>query len=513
MMSRLITLMVFTQRGGNSQTNMSIATLCRGTLLSSFIKKSFETSFKQWRYLSTGYQSIREILQRPVTDAENGITVLATGWVRAVRKHKNHVFLHVSDGSSSQHLQIVCEADLFERSQVNYGCSLVAEGILTKSPTDKQALEVEAKSVRVLGDCDPIQYPFKARKKHRLDYVREYLHLRPRTNYFGALLRMRNAASISVHNYFQNNGYCFVHTPILTSSDCEGAGEVFQVVTHEDIVNKNEECNMKKFFNQDTFLTVSSQLHLEAISGAFRKSYSFGPTFRAEKSTGKLHLSEFYMIEAEIAFTDHGVDDLIDSIQDFVKSVTKQIYEKHSDDVEFFEKQIPPDYREAVRKLATDSYQKVSYTEAVNLLLKNNINFNSPISWGGDLKKDHERFLVRHFDNSPVFVYDFPRELKPFYVRSNDDGWTAAAVDLLVPGVGELVGGSIREERYYVLQQRLEELRMGKQYEWYLDLRKFGTVKHGGFGLGFERYLQCLLGIETIKDAIPFPRFNGSCKI
>ena len=492
---------------------MAILALCRKTLLPGCIEKSFITPLKQWRCLSTCNQSIREILQRPITDAENGIAVSATGWVRAVRKHKNHVFLHVSDGTSSQHLQIVCEADLFEKSQANYGCSLEVEGILTKSPADDQALEIEAKSVRVLGDCDPVQYPFKARKKHRLDYVREHLHLRPRTNYFGALLRMRNAASIAVHDYFQSKGYCFVHTPILTPSDCEGAGEVFQVFTDEENVDKEEESKQKQFFNQNAFLTVSGQLHLETISGAFRKSYCFGPTFRAEKSTGKLHLSEFYMIEAELAFTDRGIDDLTDAIQELVMSVTKQLYEKHGDELEFFEKQMPSDYRNVIRKLATDNYHKISYTDAVNILLKNNISFDTPISWGSDLKKDHERFLVRHFDNSPVFVTDFPRELKPFYARTNEDGWTVAAVDLLVPGVGELVGGSVREERYNVLQQRLRELRMEHQYNWYLDLRKFGTVQHGGFGLGFERYLQSLLGIETIKDTIPFPRFYGSCKV
>ncbi|XP_029634724.1 probable asparagine--tRNA ligase, mitochondrial [Octopus sinensis] len=465
------------------------------------------------RVFSTHRSSIQEILQNTASN-QNSPNVTLTGWIRSLRKHKNFVFLQLSDGSISNHIQVVCNAHVYDDCEAKYGSSVLVEGKLISSPSSNHAVEVEAGKIHVLGDCDPHLYPFKARRKHTLDYVRDYLHLRPRTNYFSAVLRMRNALSMAVHDYFQNNGYCFIHTPILTPSDCEGAGEVFLV----DSVASNNQSKLetvknKNFFNQNTYLTVSGQLHLEAICGSFRRCYSFGPTYRAEKSTGKLHLAEFYMVEAEIAFLDNGLDGLMTILQSLIKSTFKQLQDKHITDMNFFFNQMPEKYREMLENMKDLDFQKISYTDAINLLMKYNEKFIFPIRWGDDLKKEHEKFLVSYLENTPVFVFDFPLEIKPFYARVNDDGQTVAAVDLLVPEIGELIGGSMREERLPILEKRLKELSLDKQYSWYLDLRRFGNTKHGGFGLGFERYMQYLFNISSIKDTIPFPRYYGSCKV
>ncbi|GAB1597462.1 probable asparagine--tRNA ligase, mitochondrial [Argonauta hians] len=465
------------------------------------------------RIYSTHRSSIHEILLNQGSNVNNS-SVTFTGWIRSLRKHKNFTFIQLSDGSTSNHLQVICNTNVYDGSEAKYGCSVLVEGKLVPSPSSNHALEVEADKIHVLGDCDPLLYPFKARSKHTHDYVRDYIHLRPRTNYFSAVVRMRNALSMAIHEYFQNNGYCLIHTPILTSSDCEGAGEVFHVNSDASKYKSEPVADQKElFFNQTTYLTVSGQLHLEAMCGSFRRCYSFGPTYRAEKSTGKLHLAEFYMVEAEIAFLDSGLDGLMAVIQSLVQSTLKLLLEKHIVDMNFFLNQMPQEYRENLENMVDLNFYKISYTDAIDLLLKHSGKFNFPISWGDDLKKEHETFLVSYFDDIPVFIYNFPRELKPFYSRVNEDGKTVAAVDLLVPKIGELVGGSVREERLPIIEERLKKLSLDEQYSWYLDLRRFGTTKHGGFGLGFERYMQYLLNVSSIKDTIPFPRYYGSCKL
>uniref|UniRef100_A0A3B5A469 Asparaginyl-tRNA synthetase 2, mitochondrial n=1 Tax=Stegastes partitus TaxID=144197 RepID=A0A3B5A469_9TELE len=394
-----------------------------------------------------------------------------SGWVRSVRPQKANLFLHVNDGSSLQPLQVVASS-FFPPSELRlltFGSAVEVTGILKKSPHKKQSVELEADQILVVGECDPVDFPFKIKERHGLEYIRQYPHLRCRTNAFSSLLRIRSEATTAIHSYFKENDFVQIHTPIITSNDCEGAGELFQVEPSGPEIVEDE-----YFFSVPTFLTVSGQLHLEVISGAFSRVYTFGPTFRAENSQSRRHLAEFYMVEAEISFTQ-SIEDLTKVMEDMFKSATEHVLAHCVEDVDLFHKHVTPGHR-----------------------------------WGCDLKTEHEKYLVKHCGNIPVFVTDYPYDLKPFYARDNQDHpeRTAAAVDLLVPGVGELCGGSLREERLDLLRARagLEDT-----YSWYLDLRRFGSVPHGGFGLGFERYLQCILGVDNIKDVIPFPRFSHSC--
>uniref|UniRef100_A0A8C8A5Z0 Asparaginyl-tRNA synthetase 2, mitochondrial n=1 Tax=Oryzias sinensis TaxID=183150 RepID=A0A8C8A5Z0_9TELE len=381
-------------------------------------------------------------------DAQVGEKVRIQGWVRSFRPQKQNLFLHVNDGSSLKSLQVIAPAAMND-PLLGFGCAVEVRGILKKSPHSKQPVELEAEQIWVIGECNPVDFPFKIKERHSLEYIRQFLHLRCRTNAFSSLLRIRSEATAAVHSYFKNNGFLLVHTPTITSNDCEGAGELFQVEPPGTTF-----ANEGSFFSVPVYLTVSGQLHLEVMSGAFPRVYTFGPTFRAENSQSRRHLAEFFMVEAEISFTE--------SIEDLTKVWKNGENYVHAD-------------------LGSSSPQ-----------------------WGCDLMTEHEKFLVKHCGNIPVFVTDYPHDLKPFYARDNQDHpkHTAAAVDLLVPGVGELSGGSLREERLDLLRSRLGE---------YLDLRRFGSVPHGGFGLGFERYLQCILGVDNIKDVIPFPRFSHSC--
>ncbi|XP_063141059.1 asparaginyl-tRNA synthetase isoform X1 [Rattus norvegicus] len=405
-----------------------------------------------------------------VQDA-SGECVTVQGWIRSVRSQKEVLFLHVNDGSSLESLQVVADSS-FDSRELAFGSSVQVQGQLVKSQSKRQNVELKAEKIEVVGTCEAKAFPIKYKERHPLEYLRQYPHLRCRTNALGSILRVRSEATAAIHSYFKDNGFMHIHTPVLTSNDCEGAGELFQVEPSSKIKVPEE-----NFFDVPAFLTVSGQLHLEVMSGAFTQVFTFGPTFRAENSQSRRHLAEFYMVEAEVSFVE-SLQDLMQVMEGLFKATTEMVLSHCPEDVELCHQFIA-------------SGQK----------------------WGVDLQTEHEKYLVRHCGNIPVFVINYPSELKPFYMRENEDDPqnTVAAVDLLVPGVGELFGGSLREERYHVLEQRLARSGLTKAYQWYLDLRKFGSVPHGGFGMGFERYLQCILGVDNIKDVIPFPRFTHSC--
>ncbi|XP_006077461.1 probable asparagine--tRNA ligase, mitochondrial isoform X3 [Bubalus bubalis] len=403
----------------------------------------------------------------------NGERVKVQGWIRSIRSQKEVLFLHVNDGSSLESLQVVADSS-FDSRELAFGSSVEVQGQLVKSPSKKQNVELKAEKIEVVGNCDAKAFPFKYKERHPLEYLRQYPHLRCRTNVLGSVLRVRSEATAAIHSFFKDSGFVHIHTPVITSNDCEGAGELFQVEPSSKIKVPEE-----NFFNIPVFLTVSGQLHLEVMSGAFTQVFTFGPTFRAENSQSRRHLAEFYMVEAEISF--------LESLQDLMQ--------------------------DRLEHMLKNNFLIISYTEAVEILKQASQNFTFTPEWGADLHTEHEKYLVKHCGDIPVFVINYPLALKPFYMRDNEDGpqHTVAAVDLLVPGVGELFGGSLREERYHFLEQRLARLGLTEAYQWYLDLRRFGSVPHGGFGMGFERYLQCILGIDNIKDVIPFPRFTHSC--
>ncbi|XP_075775591.1 asparaginyl-tRNA synthetase isoform X3 [Pelodiscus sinensis] len=406
------------------------------------------------------------------------------GWVRSVRSQKEVLFLHINDGSSLESLQVVADPTL-ENRDLAFGSAVEVQGKLVKSLHRMQNVELKAENIRVLGPCDTLVFPFKPRERPLLEYSRQFPHLRCRTNVLSSLLRVRSEATAAIHSFFKDHGYVHIHTPIITSNDCEGAGELFHVKTSNEAPEPGKDSH---FFNVPAFLTVSGQLHLEVMAGAFTHVFTFGPTFRAENSQSRRHLAEFYMVEAEISFTE-SLQDIIQVIEDLFKTATSIVLSKCPQEVELFHKYVSP-----AQKVRTDAEEQIQ-------------------NWGGDLQTEHEKYLVKHCGEVPVFVINYPYELKPFYMRDNEDGpqHTVAAVDLLVPGIGELCGGSLREERLDFLQSRLERLGLADTYQWYLDLRQFGSVPHGGFGLGFERYLQCILGVDNIKDVIPFPRFPHSC--
>ncbi|KAM6987917.1 asparaginyl-tRNA synthetase isoform 2-T2 [Tautogolabrus adspersus] len=441
-----------------------------------------------------------------VSGAGLGGNIKVQGWIRSVRPQKTNLFLHVNDGSSLQPLQIVASSELNNPS-LTFGCAVEVTGTLKRSPHHKQPVELEADQIQVIGECNPVDFPFKIKERHSLEYLRQFPHLRCRTNAFSSLLRIRSEATTAIHSYFKKNGFVQIHTPVITSNDCEGAGELFQVEPPSPESNEGE-----NFFSVPAFLTVSGQLHLEVMSGALSKVYTFGPTFRAENSQSRRHLAEFYMVEAEVSFTE-SLEDLTKVMEDMFRSATEHVLAHCPEDVDLFHKHVTPGHRETVDSMLKKRFPTMSYTEAIDILNRSSEKFAFPTNWGCDLQTEHEKYLVKHCGNIPVFVTDYPYNLKPFYARDNQDHpeHTAAAVDLLVPGVGELCGGSLREERLDLLRARLEEAGLEETYSWYLDLRRFGSVPHGGFGLGFERYLQCVLGVENIKDVIPFPRFSHSC--
>ncbi|NXK66155.1 SYNM protein, partial [Sylvietta virens] len=418
------------------------------------------------------------------------------GWVRSVRSQKGVLFLHINDGSSLESLQVVADPSLEERD-LTFGSAVEVQGKLVKSPHRMQNMELQAETIRVVGPCDIWSFPLKMKERHPLEYVRQFPHLRCRNNTLGALLRIRSEATAGIHSFFQDNGYVHIHTPIITANDCEEAKESAEK-TH--------------FFNVPAFLTVSGQLHLEVMAGAFTHVFTFGPTFRAENSQSRRHLAEFYMVEAELSFTE-SLQDIMQVMEDLFKTVTSTVLSKCPQDVELFHKYIAPAQKSDITHKLFSSSCRISYSEAVEILKQAPQTFTFKPEWGCDLQTEHEKYLVKHCGEVPVFVVNYPYDLKPFYMRDNEDGpqHTVAAVDLLVPGIGELCGGSLREERLPLLESRLQRLGLTDTYQWYLDLRKFGSVPHGGFGMGFERYLQYILGVDNIKDVIPFPRFSHSC--
>ncbi len=434
--------------------------------------------------------------------------VQVCGWVRTVREGKTVGFIELTDGTCFKPVQIVFERDGRDLGAgLSTGCAVSVEGELVLTPDAPQPFEIRASSVTLEGAC-PADYPLQ-KKRHTLEYLRTIQHLRPRANTFQAVFRVRSVVAAAIHEFFQDRGFVYVHTPILTGSDCEGAGEMFQVTTLPlNDLPKTEDGKTdfeKDFFGKPVNLTVSGQLYGEAFALAFRDIYTFGPTFRAEYSFTARHAAEFWMIEPEMAFCDLAGD--LEVAEAMVKYIISTVLDRCPAEMEFFGKFVDKGLLERLDNVVNSDFARISYTEAVELLRKSGVEFKYPVSWGDDLQTEHERYLTEQIFKKPVFVTDYPKEIKAFYMRQNDDGKTVAAADLLVPGVGEIIGGSQREERYDVLKRRCEELGFDmSQYEWYLDLRRYGGVKHAGFGLGFERMVMYVTGVANIRDVLPFPR-------
>ncbi len=432
--------------------------------------------------------------------------VRIAGWLRSRRTSKGgFTFLEMHDGSCFASIQVVA-ADALpnypEITELSTGASLCIEGTLIASQGKGQSVEIQANAVELVGRIDnPETYPV-AKKRHTFEYLRTAAHLRPRTNTFGAIARVRHGLAQAVHNYFDKNGFFWVNTPIITSSDCEGAGEMFRVSTLETI---NRDTNFSEdFFGTETFLTVSGQLNLESYALALDKVYTFGPTFRAENSNTARHLAEFWMIEPEIAFAD--LADLSTLAEDFLQHIFREVLANYGDDMQFFADRIDPEAINRLEDVINSEFVRMEYTEAVEILRNCGEKFEFPIEWGSDLQSEHERFLCEKQVQGPLVVSNYPKDIKAFYMRLNDDDKTVAAMDVLVPGVGEIVGGSQREERLTQLDARLTDPQLAEKLWWYRDLRRYGTVPHAGFGLGFERLLLYVTGMDNIRDAIPFPR-------
>ena len=449
---------------------------------------------------------IKEILQ----EAPGG-EVLVKGWVRTKRGNKNVAFIALNDGSTIHNLQIVCDPAKFGEEllkQVTTGACLAVTGKLVESQGSGQAVEVQAAAIEVLGTADPETYPLQ-KKGHSMEFLREIAHLRPRTNTFGAVLRIRHAMAFAIHKYFNDKGFFYLHTPLITASDCEGAGEMFQVTTLDpENLPRNEEGKVdytKDFFGRFTSLTVSGQLEGELGATALGSIYTFGPTFRAENSNTPRHLAEFWMIEPEMAFYD--VNDLMDLEEDFIKYLVRYALDNCQDDLEFLNKMIDPELIDRLKSVISTEFVRLTYTEGIDILLKSGQKFEFPVSWGVDLQSEHERYLVEKHFRKPVIMTDYPKDIKAFYMKQNDDGKTVRGTDVLFPKIGEIIGGSERESSLEKLQQRINELKMDTtNLWWYMDTRRFGTCPHSGFGLGFERLLLFVTGMANIRDVIPFPR-------
>ena len=446
-----------------------------------------------------------------------GQQVCLQGWVRTRRDSKaGFSFIEINDGSSQGNIQIIADAELenydTDIKNLTAGCSVSATGELKASGGKGQATELHASQVTVHGWADPDTYPLQ-KKRHSFEKLREWAHLRPRTNTFGAVARVRNCICNSIHQFFQEDGFLYVHTPVITASDCEGAGEMFQVTTMdlEHVAkNKIERLDYKfDFFDRPSYLTVSGQLEAETYACALGKVYTFGPTFRAENSNTSRHLAEFWMIEPEMAF--YELTDNMDLAEAFLKRVFRDALEKCSEDMEFFNLRIDTTLLETLNGILSSEFIRLPYTEAVEILEKCGESFEYPVQWGVDLQSEHERFLTENHFKSPVILYDYPKTIKPFYMYCNDDDKTVRGMDVLVPKIGEIIGGSQREHRLEVLEERMAKQDLViDDYWWYTDLRKFGTVPHAGFGLGLERLVQFVTGMSNIRDVIPFPRTPGS---
>ncbi len=445
-----------------------------------------------------------------------GKQVEVYGWVRTIRDSKNFAFIELHDGTFFKTTQIVLDATFEDYKNIvsqNVGAGLKVIGEVVVTPEMKQPFEIHAKEITVEATSTP-EYPLQ-KKRHSMEYLREIAHLRPRANTFQAVFRVRSVAAQALHAFFASRNFIYVNTPIITGSDCEGAGEMFELTTL-DMQNppKTEDGKIdykEDFFGKKVNLTVSGQLSAECYALAFRNVYTFGPTFRAEKSYTNRHAAEFWMIEPEIAFAD--LQDDMDLQRDMIKYVIKDVLEKCPEELQFFNNFMDKGLIERLHNIVNSDFATITYTEAIEILEKNKDKFQYPVFWGADLQTEHERFITEQVFNKPTFVTNYPKEIKAFYMRQNDDGKTVAAVDLLVPGVGEICGGSQREERMDLLTARMKELGLKEEdYWWYLDLRKYGGVKHSGFGLGFERLIMYLTGMQNIRDVIPFPRTTGSAE-
>jgi asparaginyl-tRNA synthetase len=446
-----------------------------------------------------------------------GRQVRLQGWVRTRRDSKGGFsFLEINDGSSQGNVQILAESSLpnyqSEILHLTAGCSVTVDGAVRASPAKGQATEMQAQSVTVHGLADAAKYPLQ-KKGHSMEFLREQAHLRPRSNTFGAVARVRNCVCRSIHDFFQEQGFLYVHPPIITASDCEGAGQMFRVTTLDlGKLPRNEKGEIdytKDFFGRPTYLTVSGQLEAEIFACALGKVYTFGPTFRAENSNTSRHLAEFWMIEPEMAF--YELSDNMDLAEAFLKRICRDALERCGEDMKFFAERIDKSAISTLEGIINSQFVRLPYTEAVEILQKSGQNFEFPVSWGADLQSEHERYLTEQHFKLPVILYDYPKTIKAFYMRLNDDDKTVRAMDVLVPRVGEIIGGSQREERLDVLEARMKEHNLDPSaYWWYLDLRRYGTVPHSGFGLGLERTVQFVTGMANIRDVIPFPRVPGN---
>ncbi|MFQ3610521.1 MAG: asparagine--tRNA ligase [Fimbriimonadales bacterium] len=454
--------------------------------------------------------SVKQAYELPV-----GSRITVRGWVRSRRDSKGVSFIELNDGSRFKSLQVVVSAETLPEEtlrQVTTGACIAATGTLVESPAPKQPVELKLETLHLYGTADPETYPMQ-KKGHTFEYLREIAHMRVRGNTFGAVFRVRNALAYAIHQFFQERDFLYVHTPIITSSDCEGAGAMFRVTTL-DLENlprtpQGQIDWSQDFFGKPAYLTVSGQLEAEIFALAFGKVYTFGPTFRAENSNTPRHLAEFWMIEPEMAF--YELEDNAQLAQEFLQSTIRYVLDHCQEDLEFFHQRIDNTVLETLEHVATSPFEHITYTEAIQILQKADRNWEFPPVWGNDLQTEHERYLTEEAFQKPVIVTDYPREIKAFYMRLNEDGRTVRAMDVLVPRVGEIIGGSQREERYEVLLERIRETGLNEQdYWWYLDLRRYGSAPHAGFGLGFERLLMYITGMKNIRDVIPFPRTPGN---
>ena len=458
---------------------------------------------------------IRELYKNQEAYLDKEITV--GGWVRSIRDSKAFGFIVINDGTFFTPLQVVYHDDMenFEEiSKLNVGAAVVVTGTLVATPQAKQPFEIQAKTVTVEGASAP-DYPLQ-KKRHSFEYLRTIAHLRPRTNTFQAVFRVRSLTAYALHKFFQERGFVYVHTPIITGSDCEGAGEMFRVTTMDmENVPKTEDGAVdytQDFFGKETSLTVSGQLNAETYAQAFGNVYTFGPTFRAENSNTTRHAAEFWMLEPEMAFAD--LEDDMDLAEDMLKYVINYVMENAPEEMNFFNSFVDKGLIDRLTNVATSKFARITYTDAIEILKKHNDKFEFKVSWGIDLQTEHERYLTEEVYKRPVFVTDYPKDIKAFYMKQNPDGKTVAAVDCLVPGIGEIIGGSQREDDYEKLATRMEELGMKTEdYGFYMDLRKYGSTRHAGFGLGFERCIMYLTGMGNIRDVVPFPRTVNNCEL
>lgn len=450
------------------------------------------------------------------TDHSDGSIITVQGWIKTLRDSKTFAFIELNDGSYFKNLQIVCDENLQnfkEITKLSLGSSLTVTGQLIMTPAMKQPFELKAQSIVIEGSCEA-DFPLQ-KKRHSFEYLRTIAHLRPRTNTFYAVFKIRSLAAQAMHHYLHEHGFVYIHTPIITTSDAEGAGEMFQVTTLDlDKLPRGQEGDIQyknDFFGKHASLTVSGQLNVEAFCMAFRNVYTFGPTFRAENSNTSRHAAEFWMIEPELAFAD--LDDIMDMQEDMFRTLIGNLLNQAPDEFSFLNQFVDKKLKERLEHMRDSEFARCSYTQAIEILQNADRTFEYPVAWGIDLQTEHERYLTEVYFERPTFVYNYPKDIKAFYMRLNDDDKTVAAVDLLVPGVGELVGGSQREERFDVLMSRISQMGLDAQsYTWYTDLRRFGTVKHAGFGIGFERFIMYITGMTNIRDVLPYPRTVGNAE-